>query len=99
MENLEDTLSINHNWLNGHNVAWSVALLRRERALAAAAIDDCRQVASLCGYAIQRTRLDAEMQQEARTLSHALRMQLYSRQAEGSQCRPRRNGDHPVALL
>ena len=44
MENLEDTLSVNHNWLNGHNVAWGVLLLRRERALAAAAIEDCRQV-------------------------------------------------------
>ena len=42
MENLEDTLSINHNWLNGHNVAWGVSLLRKERAQAAAAIEDCR---------------------------------------------------------
>jgi len=44
VENQEDTLSINHNWLNGHNVAWGVSLLRRERAQAAAAIEDCRRL-------------------------------------------------------
>ena len=42
VENVEDTLSINHNWLNGFNVAWGWALLQRERSQAAAAIEDCR---------------------------------------------------------
>jgi hypothetical protein len=42
VRNLEDTLSINHNWLNGFNLHWAWALLRRERAEAAAAIEDCR---------------------------------------------------------
>ena len=42
VENEEDTLSINHNWLNGHNLSWAWALLRRERSDAAAAIEDCR---------------------------------------------------------
>ncbi len=40
--NLEDTLSINHNWLNGFNLHRGWALLRREHAEAAAAIEDCR---------------------------------------------------------
>ena len=48
VENLEDTLSINHNWLNGHNIAWGWGLLQRERAAAAAAIDDCRCGAPAC---------------------------------------------------
>ena len=68
MENLEDTLSINHNWLNGHNVAWGVALLRRERALAAGAIDDCRQAPLRHRHAPQRFRLGNEMQQVARAM-------------------------------
>ena len=42
VENLEDTLSINHNWVNGHNIHEGWALLRRERADAAVAIEDCR---------------------------------------------------------
>ena len=42
VENLEDTLSINHNWLNGLNMHWGWALLQRERVDAAAAIEDCR---------------------------------------------------------
>lgn len=42
--NLEDTLSINHNWLNAFNLHWGWALLRREHAEAAAAIEDCRSV-------------------------------------------------------
>ncbi|PNH01450.1 JmjC domain-containing protein 4, partial [Tetrabaena socialis] len=42
VENLADTLSLNHNWVNGHNLHWKWALLRRQYADAAAAIDDCR---------------------------------------------------------
>jgi hypothetical protein len=42
VENLEDTLSINHNWLNAHNVHWAWALARRECAEAAAGIEDCQ---------------------------------------------------------
>lgn len=37
-----DTLSINHNWLNGWNLHWGLRLLQREHAEAAAAIEDCR---------------------------------------------------------
>ncbi|EIE20714.1 Clavaminate synthase-like protein [Coccomyxa subellipsoidea C-169] len=44
--NLEDTLSINHNWLNGFNLHRGWALLRREHAEAAAAIEDCRATCS-----------------------------------------------------
>lgn len=40
--NLEDTLSINHNWLNAYNVHWAWALLQQEYKDAAAAIEDCR---------------------------------------------------------
>ena len=39
---LEDTLSINHNWLNGYNIQWAWALLQQEHAEAAACIEDCR---------------------------------------------------------
>ena len=48
VRNLEDTLSINHNWLNAFNLHWGWALLQRERAEAAAAIEDCRY---LCYHA------------------------------------------------
>ncbi|GLI69130.1 hypothetical protein VaNZ11_013685 [Volvox africanus] len=44
VENLYDTLSFNHNWLNGHNCHWTWALLRQQYIDAAAAIDDCRQI-------------------------------------------------------
>ena len=40
--NLDDCLSINHNWINGHNVHWAWALLRLERRQAEAGIEDCR---------------------------------------------------------
>lgn len=40
--NLEETLSINHNWLNACNVHWTWQLLRREHAAAEALIADCR---------------------------------------------------------
>ncbi|DBA81219.1 TPA: hypothetical protein ACH3X2_007033 [Trebouxia sp. C0005] len=43
VENLEDTLSINHNWLNGYNIHWAVALLQQERTDAIACIEDCRE--------------------------------------------------------
>ncbi|KAK9803323.1 hypothetical protein WJX73_002391 [Symbiochloris irregularis] len=46
VENLEDTLSINHNWLNAHNVHWALALLQGERTDAVAAIEDCRSACS-----------------------------------------------------
>ncbi|KAK9901594.1 hypothetical protein WJX75_003934 [Coccomyxa subellipsoidea] len=44
--NLEDTLSINHNWLNAFNLHWGWALLCREHAEAAAAIEECRETCS-----------------------------------------------------
>ncbi|PNG99490.1 JmjC domain-containing protein 4, partial [Tetrabaena socialis] len=44
VENLADTLSLNHNWVNGHNLHWTWALLRRQYVDAAAAIDDCREL-------------------------------------------------------
>jgi hypothetical protein len=46
VENLEDCASINHNWINGHSVHWTWALLQQERRQAEAAIEDCRP---LCG--------------------------------------------------
>ncbi|CAL5220025.1 g1971 [Coccomyxa viridis] len=46
VENLEDTLSINHNWLNGFNLHWAWELLQKEYAGASAAIDDCRATCS-----------------------------------------------------
>lgn len=56
VRNLEDTLSINHNWLNGYNMHWAWALLQQEHADATAAIEDCRCAVytisfshSLCG--------------------------------------------------
>ena len=42
VENIADTLSVNANWLNAFNLHWACELLRRERAQAAAAIEDCR---------------------------------------------------------
>jgi hypothetical protein len=36
------TLSINHNWLNGHNLHWVWGLLRAQYREAAAMIEDCR---------------------------------------------------------
>lgn len=47
MHNLEDTLSINHNWLNGYNIHWAWALLQQEHSDATAAIEDCRY-SSVC---------------------------------------------------
>jgi hypothetical protein len=48
VENLEATLSINHNWINGFAVHRTWALLARERDEAAAAIEDCRELCR-CG--------------------------------------------------
>eukprot|EP00891_Asterochloris_glomerata_P005699 jgi/Astpho2/5699/e_gw1.00079.71.1_t len=46
VENLDDSLSINHNWLNAHNIHWGLALLKQEYAAAAAQIEDCRDTCS-----------------------------------------------------
>lgn len=53
VENLEDTVSINHNWINGFNVAWSVMLLCSTFQQAVDLLCDCRcltssKVACLC---------------------------------------------------
>lgn len=45
VHNLENTLSINHNWLNGYNIHWAWALLQQEHSDATAAIEDCRYTA------------------------------------------------------
>lgn len=37
-----DTLSINHNWINGHNLQHSWALLKHEHDLATQNLEDCR---------------------------------------------------------
>ncbi|KAK9826036.1 hypothetical protein WJX74_007138 [Apatococcus lobatus] len=42
VENLEDTLSINHNWLNCFNLDWTWGLIRRDYFAAQDAIEDCR---------------------------------------------------------
>ena len=52
VRNEADTLSINHNWLNAHNVHWAVALLRSERQEAIAAIEDCR-----CSWRCQKVNM------------------------------------------
>ena len=49
--NLEDTLSINHNWLNAHNVHWAWALLAQQHREAAGAIEDCRWANAVCMHA------------------------------------------------
>eukprot|EP00892_Ulva_mutabilis_P005126 jgi/Ulvmu1/2986/UM015_0026.1 len=43
VENLEDTMSINHNWLNGFNVMWSANLLCQTFTRAVQLICDCRE--------------------------------------------------------
>lgn len=42
VENMEDTLSINHNWLNGYNIHWAWKHLQGEHKSAEQAIEDCR---------------------------------------------------------
>lgn len=37
-----DTISINHNWNNAHNIHWSWALLKHEHQLATQQLEDCR---------------------------------------------------------
>ena len=39
---MEDTLSFNHNWINGYNLGWAWALLRAEYQVAEREIEDCR---------------------------------------------------------
>lgn len=46
VENLQDTLSINHNWLNGFNLHWAWKLLRQQYLEASEAISDCRALCS-----------------------------------------------------
>ncbi|GAB4822997.1 hypothetical protein N2152v2_010043 [Parachlorella kessleri] len=46
VENMEDTLSINHNWVNGHNVHWVWHLVTREYSEAEEGIADCKELAS-----------------------------------------------------
>eukprot|EP00775_Hariotina_reticulata_P001673 gene1673-2016_t len=41
-----DTLSINHNWINAHNVHWSWALLQHEHCQATELLEDCREAAT-----------------------------------------------------
>ena len=58
VENLQDTLSINTNWLNGHNIHWAASLLRSERKAAVEAIEDCRcGVSALGNVHLQLLRL------------------------------------------
>ena len=44
VENMRDTLSINHNWFNACNLNYAMELLERERHEAAQAICDCRDL-------------------------------------------------------
>lgn len=44
VENLEDTLSINHNWINGFSIHWTWALLQQKCETAASFIEDCRYI-------------------------------------------------------
>ncbi|DBB18928.1 TPA: hypothetical protein ACH3X3_000505 [Trebouxia sp. C0006] len=87
VENLEDTLSINHNWLNGYNIHWALALLQQERTDAIACIEDCREgctevefealvqrnMAANCGmnYAFMATFMQVILQRESHLLKHA----------------------------
>eukprot|EP00850_Spirogloea_muscicola_P012565 SM000082S22807 [mRNA] locus=s82:70157:71484:+ [translate_table: standard] len=43
--NLEDTISINHNWINGCNIDWTWRLLQQDYGEAWAAIADIRDIA------------------------------------------------------
>lgn len=42
VENMEDTMSINHNWVNGFSIHWTWALLKQKCQSAARYIEDCR---------------------------------------------------------
>ncbi|XP_042042154.1 2-oxoglutarate and iron-dependent oxygenase JMJD4-like isoform X2 [Salvia splendens] len=51
VHNLEDTISINHNWFNGYNISWVWDLLLREYHEAAGYIEDlkeCDEFEELC---------------------------------------------------
>ncbi|XP_042038981.1 2-oxoglutarate and iron-dependent oxygenase JMJD4-like [Salvia splendens] len=51
VHNLEDTISINHNWFNGYNISWVWDLLLREYHEAAGYIEDlkeCNEFEELC---------------------------------------------------
>ncbi|KXZ56873.1 hypothetical protein GPECTOR_1g788 [Gonium pectorale] len=62
VENLEDTLSLNHNWLNGHNCHWTWALLRRQYVDAAEAIQDCRPLCPVDEFEdLVQSNLEANM--------------------------------------
>ena len=52
VENLEDSLSVNHNWINGYNISWVWDYLQQQRSLAEAAVlaEDAVQ-ACRCGDA------------------------------------------------
>ncbi|KAL0019101.1 hypothetical protein WJX77_004127 [Trebouxia sp. C0004] len=87
VENIEDTLSINHNWLNGYNIHWALALLQQERTDAIACIEDCREgctevefenlvqrnMAANCGmnYAFMATFMHLILQRESQLLRDA----------------------------
>lgn len=38
MENIDDTLSMNHNWFNGANIAWIWDYMQAQGAAAAASL-------------------------------------------------------------
>lgn len=42
VSNEAGTLSINHNWLNGHNLVHAWTLLAHEHSLATQQLEDCR---------------------------------------------------------
>ncbi|CAL1367395.1 unnamed protein product [Linum trigynum] len=44
VHNLEDTISINHNWFNGHNLSWVFDLLLRDYKEAQEYIEDIRDI-------------------------------------------------------
>jgi hypothetical protein len=44
VENLDDTISINHNWFNGFNIAWSVQILCETFIRSVELVVDCRCV-------------------------------------------------------
>jgi len=44
VENIDDCISINHNWFNSHNIHWVVSFLAKGRRNAEASIEDCREL-------------------------------------------------------
>eukprot|EP00976_Prorocentrum_cordatum_P084687 1185768-Prorocentrum_minimum.AAC.1 len=49
VHNVEDTLSVNHNWLNACGLHWTYQLLRRDLADATAAIEGANCASELRG--------------------------------------------------